>query len=298
MGVLLQDLLLARSLVERHAENRSDQLWIARQYERARIVLVAGGQVAVAESWQVLELDPTSVPSALHMSFLGIDDSQTPVFSAHLDAVDPQWNWSGLREIGMFLDDRASGLLVTAIALDNWHRTHQHCSRCGARTEVAEAGWSRRCPIDGSQHFPRTDPAVIALVLDSDDRALLGRQGRWQPGWFSTLAGFVEPGESAEHAVRREVREEAGVVVGEVDYLGSQPWPFPGSLMLGYHAWAQETKIRVDGKEIVEARWFTRQELQDACRTREVLLPPSISIARKLIERWYGAPIEGDWSRP
>jgi len=261
-------------------------------------VLVAGGQVAMAEAWHMVELDPDVAPRAQHMSFLGIDDSQTPVFSAHLDEVDPRWTWTGLREIGLHLDARASGLLVTAIALDNWHRTHEHCPRCGAITEVAQAGWSRRCPVDGSQHFPRTDPAVIALVIDRDDRALLGRQGRWQPGWFSTLAGFVEPGESAEHAVRREVREEAGIAVDALDYLGSQPWPFPGSLMLGYHAWAEHTDIRVDGQEIVEAHWFTRQELQEACRSREVMLPPAISIARKLIERWFGGVIEGDWSRP
>lgn len=298
MGALLQDLLLARSPLERYAELRSDATWIANQYERGRVVLIAEGQVAVVESWRLLELEATAAPPALHTSFLGLDPEETPIFSAHLTSADPEWSWSGIREIGAQLDARASGVLVTAVALDNWHRTHQHCSRCGARTEVVDAGWARRCPVDGSQHFPRTDPAIIVLAIDQNDRALLGRQGRWQPTWFSTLAGFVEPGESAEHAVRREVREEAGVVVGAVDYLGSQPWPFPGSLMLGYHAWAEQTAITVDGQEIVEAHWFSRDELRASCLSGDVRLPPAISIARKLIERWFGSPIEGDWSRP
>ena len=152
-------------------------------------------------------------------------------------------------------------------------------------------------------HFPRTDPAVIVLVRDPDDRALLGRQGRWTEGWFSTLAGFVEAGESAEAALRREVREESGIVIGSdphaIAYLGSQPWPFPASIMLGYHAWTDDPDtLEPDGEEIVETRWLSREELASACSTGEVRLPPDISIARRLIERWYGGPLPGDWSRP
>lgn len=191
---------------------------------------------------------------------------------------------------------------MTAVALDNWLRTHTRCPRCGTETVFHDAGWSRRCPADGTDHFPRTDPAVIVLVRDRDDRALLGRQVRWPEGWFSTLAGFVEAGESAEAAVRREVQEESGVVVSSATddlwYLGSQPWPFPCSLMLGYHAWTDDPTVAVDGEEIGEARWFTRDELADACASGEVRLPPPISIARRLVERWYGAELPGDWSRP
>jgi len=158
------------------------------------------------------------------------------------------------------------------------------------------------CSVDDSSHFPRTDPAVIVLVRDDDDRALLGRQVRWEPTWFSTLAGFVEAGESAEAAVRREVEEESGVRIGtrpeDLQYLGSQPWPFPASLMLGYHAFAADPSIHVDGEEIAEARWLSRAELAQACATGEVSLPPAVSIARKLIERWYGESLPGDWSRP
>jgi NTP pyrophosphohydrolases containing a Zn-finger, probably nucleic-acid-binding len=192
--------------------------------------------------------------------------------------------------------------MVTAVALDNWSRTHRHCPRCGGALTWREAGWSRRCDADEVSHFPRTDPAVIVLVRDEQDRALLGRQGRWEPTWYSTLAGFVEAGESAEAAVRREVAEESGVRIGaaasDIQYLGSQPWPFPASLMLGYHAFAEDPKIDVDGEEIVHARWFSREELAAACESGEISLPPQVSIARKLIERWFGAPLPGDWSRP
>lgn len=191
--------------------------------------------------------------------------------------------------------------MVTAIALDNWSRTHTRCPRCGGPTSFAEAGWSRRCVVDETSHFPRTDPAVIVLVIDRQDRALLGRQGRWEPGWMSTLAGFVESGESAEAALRREVLEEAGVRIGagagDIAYLGSQPWPFPNSLMLGYHAWTDDVDAVPDGEEIVEVRWYSRDEMRAACESGELLLPPQVSIARKLIERWYGTTLPGNWGR-
>ena len=167
---------------------------------------------------------------------------------------------------------------------------------------MTTGGWVRRCAADDSEHYPRTDPAVIMLVRDRDDRALLGHQVAWPDGWFSTLAGFVEPGESAEAAVRREVHEESGVTIGsdpdDVVYLGSQPWPFPNSLMLGFHAHASDVTVQADGVEIGEARWFTRDELKSSCATGEVRIPPAISIARRLIERWFGEPLPGSWSRP
>ncbi|MGH8867026.1 MAG: NAD(+) diphosphatase, partial [Actinomycetes bacterium] len=146
----------------------------------------------------------------------------------------------------------------------------------------------RRCPADGSLHFPRTDPAVIMLVTDGGDRCLLGRQAKWPERRFSTLAGFVEPGESLEHAVAREVHEEAGLRVVSTDYVASQPWPFPASLMLGFTATVDGHDVRVDGEEIVEARWLTRAQLCEDFRTGELRLPPPVSIARRLIEGWYG----------
>lgn len=204
--------------------------------------------------------------------------------------------WAGLREIGAALDDRDSSLLVTAQALANWHTGAGHCPRCGAATEVTSAGWARRCPADGSEHFPRNDPAVIVLVLDEQDRALLGHRAGWPEPMYSTLAGFVEAGESAELTVVREMAEEAGVRIdpASLTYLGSQPWPFPSSLMLGFHARvaADSPPAVADGVEIGEVRWFTRDELGAAYAARELDLPGRVSIARRLIERWYGGRLE------
>ncbi len=157
---------------------------------------------------------------------------------------------------------------------------------------VVLAGHVRRCPTDGSEHFPRTDPAVIVLVTDDDDRCLLGRQDGWPTGWFSTLAGFVEPGESPEQAVVREVAEETGVVVTACSYAGSQPWPFPSSLMLGYYARAAGAEPRPDGVELSEAHWYSRDDLDAALRSGEIRLSPSVSISRRLIEGWYGAKLD------
>lgn len=297
-SALLADLALARGGIERHAELRGDEAWLARSWadEGTRVLAVHDGVVPVDPAGPRLRpMRPGDVPEDAERLLIGTDSAGVTWWAARMPVEGPR---AGLREVGADLDADDVALATTAIALDNWHGAHPCCSRCGARTQMAQAGWVRRCPEDGSEHYPRTDPAVIVLVLDAQDRALLGRQGRWQPSWFSTLAGFVEPGESAEAAVRREILEEAGVVVGEMAYLGSQPWPFPCSLMLGYHAWATTTDIRVDGEEIVEARWFSRAELAAACASGEVALPPAVSIARRLIERWYGEPLDGDWIRP
>jgi NAD+ diphosphatase len=208
----------------------------------------------------------------------------------------PGEEYATLREAGAFLDDREAGIAVHAIGLANWHATHPRCARCGAATEIADAGHLRRCPECEAQHFPRSDPAIIVLVLDDQDRALLGRGANWPPGRYSTLAGFVEPGESLEAAVRREVLEETGVVVGEqIRYAGSQPWPFPSSLMLGFYARADSTTIDVDGDEIADARWFARDALQQVIDAGGVRLPGAVSISRRLIEGWYGAELPGQW---
>jgi len=199
--------------------------------------------------------------------------------------------WRDLRAVGHLLDDTDAGIMTCAVGLANWHGAHRRCARCGAGTEPIQAGWARACPSCGTEHYPRTDPAVIMAVVDGADRILLGRQARWPEKRFSTLAGFVEPGESLEAAVRREVAEEAGVTVGEVVYRGSQPWPFPSSLMLGFRAQAETTEVIVDEVELAQARWWTREELALDLATGEVLLPPAVSIARRLIEDWYGGPL-------
>ena len=202
-----------------------------------------------------------------------------------------------LRALGTVLDDTDSGALTEAVALQQWHAAHPRCPRCGSSTVVAAAGHERRCPVDGTVHHPRHDPAVIMTVSDPAGRLLLGHQGRWPDGRFSAFAGFVEPGESLEHAVARELLEEAGVRTREVVYLGSQPWPFPASLMLAFHAETDDVHAVADGEEITEVRWFTREELADAVRSGQVTVPPTVSVARRLVERWFGGPLpEGaDW---
>jgi NAD+ diphosphatase len=159
-----------------------------------------------------------------------------------------------------------------------------------------QAGHSRRCPVDGSEHFPRLDPAVIMLVTDPDDRCLLARNAQWPERRVSILAGFVEPGESAEQAVAREVLEETGISVSGARYVGSQPWPMPHSLMLGFRARATGSlQIFVDSDEIAEARWFSRDELRASAASGEIRLPPPVSIAHRIIESWYGSDLGGAW---
>ena len=317
---LLRDLMLGRATLDRAAHLRTeplrlDELWAD---PTTRVLLLDSGRLPVTDgdAPRLVLLAPADVDVAhAERHLLGTDSDGSAVFLARPAAAGPGDDvndasgqaplgsvWAGLRDVGSDLDDHDAGIAVTAVALDAWHRGHPHCARCGQATEVASGGWVRRCPDDGSEHYPRTDPAVIMLVRDEHDRALLGHQAAWPEGWFSTLAGFVEPGETAEAAVRREVLEESGIHLGadpdDVVYLGSQPWPFPSSLMLGYHARAASHDIAVDGVEIGEARWFSREQLHDECAAGTLRVPSSISIARRLIERWYGEPLPASWSRP
>ena len=201
--------------------------------------------------------------------------------------------WHGLRKTGAGLSARDAGLYAEALALANWHATHLHCPRCGSATQISEAGWRRDCPKDGHQIFPRTDPAIIVSVIDDQDRILLGSQGVWEENRWSILAGFVEPGESLAAAVQREVFEESGVRVIAPEYLGSQAWPFPYSLMVGFTARVdpehKHLDLNPDGVEIEKLRWFSREEL--AAESGSLLLPGKLSISGALIEHWYGGPI-------
>jgi NAD+ diphosphatase len=197
----------------------------------------------------------------------------------------PVDTWAGLRDLGADLDDLDAGLLVQAIGILEWHDRNRFSPLTGAATVVERGGWVQRDPTTGTEIFPRTDPAVIMLVHDGGDRVVLGRQAVWPPGRFSILAGFVEPGESAEAAVVREVAEEVGLRVTDVRYVGSQPWPFPQSLMLGFVARLDgDDTLRLDPTEIEEARWFTREELRSGDGPRA--LPPPVSIARHILDRW------------
>lgn len=289
----LRDLRLARAVVDRSALRRADTAWLDKAWESAdaRVVLVRAGTVAVAEGALVLD-QRVDVPPDRRL-FLG-ENEDVPYFAALLDDDDAppaRAAFASLRQVGGDLGDLDAGLVVHAVSLANWHATHTHCPRCGSPTVPEQAGHVRRCGVDGSEHYPRTDPAVIMAVVDAEDRLLLGRHASWDAGRLSTFAGFVEPGESLESAVRREVHEEVGIVLGDVRYLGSQPWPFPSSLMLGFRADALTTEVARHDGEIAEAHWFTRDALRAAVAAREVEVAPTISISRRLIEHWYGGEL-------
>ena len=190
-----------------------------------------------------------------------------------------------LREVGMLLSDDERDIAATAAAITQWHRMEPLCPRCGGGTQVINGGFARHCPVCGRDHFPRTDPAVIVAVVDDQDRLLLGGQESWG-NRVSVLAGFVEAGESLEQAIHREIGEEVDVTLSELAYFGSQPWPFPRSLMIGYFARAATTDICVDADDIAYAEWFTREELTARLDAAELGLPGASSIAARLIQAW------------
>jgi NAD+ diphosphatase len=198
-----------------------------------------------------------------------------------------------LRHVAADLDDLEAGMFATLLALANWHRAHGHCARCGAPTEPQQSGWVRRCTAEGSEHYPRTDVAVIMSVVDEQDRLLMAQGAGWGTGRYSVLAGFLEPGESLAQAVAREVGEEVGLEVFDVQYLGDQPWPFPTSLMVGFTARADSTALRLQESEIADARWFTRDEVRDGVADGSLAVSSRLSISRRLVEHWLGHEIAG-----
>jgi NAD+ diphosphatase len=276
---------LSRTAVDRVSSKRDDAEWLEQARRTGQLlVLDAEGRVAVDDDGPgLIFLDAASWSGAGEPLLLGVDGDDCAYWGVVGDPPSRLGSRrAGLREVGAALGDRDAGLFVTLVALSNWHATHTHCPRCGAPTESIQAGWSTRCTADGSQHFPRTDPAVIVLLHDGDDRALLGRQPTWPRGRYSTIAGFVESGESGEQAVHREVGEETGVLVDDVVYRASQPWPFPSSLMLGYEARVVGVTPAATDDELEDVRWFTRAEVQQSIG----LLPPPSSIAHWLIAGW------------
>ena len=274
---------LASSGVDRAAHLRRSEPDLAalRAHPDARVLVVRPPYVLVAEGPAALAVTADTVSGDLLL--LGVDDG---VATFAVDAIDEvAGRWVTLMEVGAALDRREASLLAQAVGLANWHRRHRFCGVCGADTVMGEAGYLRTCTSCGAQHFPRLDPAVIMLVADGE-RCLLGRQAAWPPTMYSALAGFVEPGESLEDAVAREVFEEVGVKVTDVRYHSSQPWPFPSSLMLGFTAVAHDTTLRVDHSELADARWFSRTDVPTAVAEGSLMLPGPVSIARQLVESW------------
>ncbi|MEP7025798.1 MAG: NAD(+) diphosphatase [Actinomycetota bacterium] len=321
---LLGRLTLARSTVDRAAERRDDTAWLDAAWARpgTRVLVVDRDRAVVrftGDGAELVLVPPTQTPDGLRF-LLGTDAAGVVYFgmlgplpdagraggggadggraSGPGSGARPAVRPASLREVGELLNDRDAGLMTHAVALANWHAVSTHCSRCGAETQPHTSGHARRCPVDGSDHFPRLDPAVIMLVTDPADRCLLARNAAWPERRVSILAGFVEPGESAEQAVVREVEEETGITVaiGGVEYLASQPWPMPHSLMLGFRAHATGgQEIRVDGTEIAEARFYSRDELRASVASGDLKLPPPVSIAHRIIESWFGADLPGAW---
>lgn len=200
----------------------------------------------------------------------------------------------GLRSVAALLDRWDAALLAYAKGMVYWHQRHRFCGDCGSPTKSAQGGHLRVCtnPACGQHHFPRTDPAIIVLVV-SGRRCLLGRQATWRKGVYATIAGFVEPGESLEAAVAREVQEETGVRIEWARYHSSQPWPFPGSLMLGFTAQAASDAIHLNDGELEDARWFSREEIVAAARSGVMRLPSEVSISYRLVESWFDAGDSG-----
>ena len=296
--LLLSRLALARGTIDHSTHRRNDPDWLAAAWAdpRSRVLVLADGEAPIRDSGsdsELLLVPPAQAPEGTRM-LLGVDGDHVAYFAVIAATRTDGLRHAGLRQVGALLSNRDAGLLTEAVALANWHATHTHCPRCGAVTEPAAAGHIRVCPVDGSEHFPRVDPAVIMLVLDPADRALLARNRRWPERRVSILAGFVEPGESVEQAVAREVAEEVGIDVADVRYIGSQPWPMPQSLMLGFSARAAGSlELRADAEEIAEAHWYSRDDLLAALEAGELRLPPPVSIARQILESWYGSQLPG-----
>ncbi|WP_147065007.1 NAD(+) diphosphatase [Knoellia locipacati] len=305
----LPSLALSRGSLDRHGELRGDPGLLASLLDdpTTRVLELVDGRTAVTEEdggrvrlgyrspvpedrdrfTAYLGHAPTG--GAAYVLSVAHDGSATGGTSAPGgDAPQRQ----GLRGVGARLDDLDAGVLTTATGLANWHGRHGFCPLCGSPTTPAQSGWIRVCPADGSEHYPRTDPAVIMSVVDENDRLLLARGVGFAAQGMSVLAGFVEPGESLSAAVAREVHEEVGVRVTDVTYLGDQPWPFPSSLMIGFTARAVSTELVLQQDEIEEARWFEREELARAVADGSLRISGRISIARRLIEHWYGEELD------
>lgn len=276
--------------LDRRANDRTDPGWLAAQHASPfrkllringdRVVMAADGGLATGWSG---ETDA--------MVLLGLDSAGAPWFACKTDSLD---NLRDLRGLAMeeAIPPEQLGILAQARSLIQWHERRSFCSNCGGRNEVTDAGYRRHCPACGMNHFPRTDPVVI-MVVRHEGRILLGRQKAWRPGMYSALAGFVEPGETIEDAARREIFEEAGIRVGTVSYVSSQPWPFLSNLMIGLIGEAVTAEIRLDQNELEDARWFSAAEarmMAEGTHPDGLTAATPMAIAHQLVQVALGLP--------
>ena len=289
---------------DRAGARRADDRWLEERWDDpdTRVLVVSGTRVR-PRGGRIEWVSPTEAPEGLRV-LLGEHDGRAwfAVIVGPEAAAEARSEWTPLRGLLPHLADDAlasAPLVFHALGLAEWLFVTRFCPRCGEPLEPRAAGHELAC-ANGHTQFPRTDPAVIMVVTSGepgseDERCLLGRQAVWPEGRFSTLAGFCEPGETLEDAVRREVAEEVGIEIGEVEYFGNQPWPLPASLMVGFVARAATTDITVDGEELEDARWFTRAEMKALAEAGTLILPGGVSISRSLVEHWYGGRLPGRW---
>jgi len=302
--VTFPHLELAADPHDRMAVRRADQAWLDRVWDDpgSRVLVVAGSRVRSLDG-TVPWVSGAESPGDGTRVLLGERDGR----AWFADVVDPSYaegeGWVGIRDLLPHLAGAGveqAPLVFHAIGLAEWLLATRFCPRCGGHLEPRLAGHELECVACHRRQFPRTDPAVIMAITHGepgadDEELLLGRQDVWPEGRYSTLAGFLEPGETLEDAVRREVAEETGVLVGEVTYFGNQPWPLPASLMLGFLGRAVTREIHVDGVEMQDARWLTRATMLEEATAGTLVLPGGVSISRSLVEYWYGGPLPGSW---